>query len=155
MSQLSLKGVLAKLLDNKAMIDRFYPVGTMYISVNKDFNPNNSWGGTWVLEDAGRFLESTKTATQLNTTVAAGLPNITGQAVTAHSSGTCYFNVTNASGAFYSGNTVNNNGKPAINSTFSGHNMLYMNASRSSSIYGNSTTVQPPAKYVYMWRRTA
>ena len=28
-------------------------------------------------------------------------------------------------------------------------------ASRSSSIYGNSGTVQPAAYYVYMWRRTA
>lgn len=28
-------------------------------------------------------------------------------------------------------------------------------ASYSNSIYGNSTTVQPPAYYVYMWRRAS
>ena len=28
-------------------------------------------------------------------------------------------------------------------------------ASRCSSVYGNSSTVQPAAYYVYMWRRTA
>ena len=27
------------------------------------------------------------------------------------------------------------------------------NASRYSSIYGNSTTVQPPAYYIYIWKR--
>lgn len=29
------------------------------------------------------------------------------------------------------------------------------NASKSNSIYGNSDTVQPPAYYVYMWRRAS
>ena len=32
---------------------------------------------------------------------------------------------------------------------------IHLDASRSSPIYGNSTTVQPPALYCYMWHRTA
>ena len=35
------------------------------------------------------------------------------------------------------------------------HTRINFDASRSSSIYGNSTTVQPPAYVVYMWKRTA
>ncbi len=54
MAQLSLKKIIAKLLDNKAMIDRFYPVGSYYETSDASFNPNTAWGGTWVLEAEGQ-----------------------------------------------------------------------------------------------------
>lgn len=54
MAQLSIKKTLAKLLDNKSMIDRFYPVGSYYETSNASFNPNTAWGGTWSLEAAGK-----------------------------------------------------------------------------------------------------
>ena len=70
--------------------------------------------------------------------IAAGLPNITGR---------IYFDGTNqnygAEGAFYKGSDYGYWGQ--------GHNggwgnpNFYFNASRSSLIYGNSTTVQPPS----------
>lgn len=53
MTKVSLKEILTKLLDNKSMIDRFYPVGSYYETSDTTFNPNTSWGGTWVLETAG------------------------------------------------------------------------------------------------------
>lgn len=82
----------------------------------------------------------------LGDSVDAGLPNITGGAVTAHAANTCFFNVlADSTGAFYSDNTVTNNGQPSLVGTFSGHNKLMLDASRSSSIYGNSSTVQPNA----------
>lgn len=33
-----------------------YPVGSIYISTNANFNPNTSWGGTWVKTANGRCL---------------------------------------------------------------------------------------------------
>lgn len=32
----------------KSNLDSFYPIGSIYISVNASFNPNTSFGGTWV-----------------------------------------------------------------------------------------------------------
>ena len=44
----------------------------------------------------------------------------------------------------------------AITSTQDNHlNSLHFDASRSSAIYGKSTTVQPPALAVNIWKRTA
>ena len=80
-----------------------------------------------------------------NTTIAAGLPNITG-----------YFSTEaqneDATGAFYCSWT-----KWGAHSGSGGawQKNVQFNASRSSSIYGKSTTVQPPAYVVNIWRRTA
>lgn len=68
----------------------------------------------------------------------AGLPNITGD-FTAHC--LAYGGpVTN--GAFY-GETLS--GKDTAAASYAGYPKFYFSASRSSSIYGNSSTVQPPA----------
>lgn len=32
----------------------YYPVGSYYETSDSTFNPNNEWGGTWVLEIAGQ-----------------------------------------------------------------------------------------------------
>ena len=33
-----------------------YPVGSIYISTNSNFNPNTTWGGTWIKTAEGRCL---------------------------------------------------------------------------------------------------
>lgn len=33
----------------RSVLDFFYPVGTIYMTDDKDFNPSIRWGGTWVL----------------------------------------------------------------------------------------------------------
>lgn len=33
-----------------------YPIGSIYISTNSDFNPNTTWGGSWVKTADGRCL---------------------------------------------------------------------------------------------------
>lgn len=35
------------------LLDLFYPVGSYYETSDTSFNPNNTWGGAWVLETAG------------------------------------------------------------------------------------------------------
>jgi microcystin-dependent protein len=71
----------------------------------------------------------------LGTTKSAGLPNITGQV---NLCGAWYG--ISSSGALYTSGTSN---APSGNDTTG--TGVYFNASRSNSIYGNSSTVQPPA----------
>lgn len=41
------------------LLDLFYPVGTIYQTLNYDFNPNESWGGDWVrLLDGATLVDS-------------------------------------------------------------------------------------------------
>lgn len=37
-----------------AFLDMFYPVGSYYETSNASFDPNVTWGGTWVLETEGQ-----------------------------------------------------------------------------------------------------
>lgn len=39
-------------------INNIYPVGSYYETSESSFNPNNSWAGTWVLENDGTVLVS-------------------------------------------------------------------------------------------------
>ena len=95
--------------------------------------------------------------TKPGTTVSAGLPNITGSLIsTAESSG---------SGPFRgNSNSVTGHGAlsitAAVDKTYCGYSRyggqeysIGFNASRSSSIYGSSKTVQPPAYLVNIWQR--
>ena len=103
-----------------------------------------------------KFLEGSTTA---GTVKAAGLPNITGQSY-----------------SFLTGGALDNSGAlsytneaesiTASGGKYASWGKILFDASRSSSIYGNSTTVQPPAltmkpfiytgkTSVYKWLRTA
>lgn len=41
-----------------ALLDLFYPVGSYYVTSDANFNPNESWGGTWKLDNDGTALVS-------------------------------------------------------------------------------------------------
>lgn len=45
------------------MLDTFYPVGSYYETSDITFNPNASWGGTWVEDTDGRVLVATNNGT--------------------------------------------------------------------------------------------
>lgn len=53
------------------LINVIYPVGTYYETSDTSFNPNTSWGGTWVLEEDGTVLvsKSNVTDSKFNTDV--------------------------------------------------------------------------------------
>lgn len=38
------------------LLDFFYPVGTYYETSDSDFDPNTTWGGTWVQDSKGKVL---------------------------------------------------------------------------------------------------
>ena len=131
------------------LLSTLYPVGSLYITTN---NANTCplasliSGSSWSLVAADKALwTSNKNG---NTTISAGLPNITGRF------GGISYDSQDAkdsmNGAFYWGSTSVSGGSTGASDRYG-----YFDASRSNSIYGNSSTVQPPAYRVNVWRRTA
>ena len=125
-----------------------YPVGVIYISTSST-SPASLFGGTWESIASERVLMGVSSSHGAGSTVSAGLPNIKGAVLdTWHGSGP------SGSGAL----SVAVNGRSSVrkgdDGTFTWGN-FYFNAASYNSIYGNASTVQPAAYYVYMWRRTA
>ena len=102
--------------------------------------------GSTVPNINGRFLEGT-TGTNVRSTKAAGLPNITGY----FTSGSWIQYTSELSGAFY-----NNDGSYGIGGNKGdGRLRAYFDASRCSSVYGKSSTVQPPSYLVRFYIKAA
>ena len=127
------------------MLKAIYPIGSIYIGVT-DTCPISTLFGTWEKVSEGRVLQGASGEQVAGEVVEAGLPNITGAI-----NSTYGFNSTTLSGAFASngGTSGGNNG------SWDGGVNIKFDASRSSTIYGNSTTVQPPAFLVNIWKRVA
>ena len=130
------------------LLNDMYPVGSIYIGTqNTCPMATLISGSTWELVAQNRALWGGN-GSNGNTTINAGLPNVTGNlgTVNAQGSNDGPFSVTqtgvNCSG--YWGGASSGYGR-----------QLRMDLSKANSIYGNSTTVQPPAYRVNVWRRTA
>ena len=122
-----------------------YPVGSIYMTVGAD--PASIFGGTWTLVAGERVLMGAGGGHSAGAYIDAGLPNITGDIsdlFVGHSFG-------NTNGVF-SASSPNYNTKYSSGSQ-SGFGGVYFNASRSSPVYGRSSTVQPAAYYVNIWQR--
>ena len=63
----ALAGLNVNSLKSK-LVDVFYPVGCYFETSNTSFNPNAAWGGTWVLEDAGKVHVGAGTGYALGST---------------------------------------------------------------------------------------
>jgi hypothetical protein len=138
-----LKDHAVKDTDLATLLQTIYPVGSVYIGTQSTCPMATVIeGSTWQLVSNGRALW-TGNGSNANTTIEAGLPNITGYAGLTKNGG--------MNGAFYEGNQGRSAGKGDTFSTLE----CYFDASRSSSIYGRSSTVQPAAYVVNVWRRTA
>ena len=134
------------------MLNVMYPIGALYFGTQNTCPMSILMPGTtWEIVATDRALWGGD-GTNGNTTIAAGLPNITGS----FGSDNQYRNVgslDNATGAFESLGTAMGHDTDGGNSSRSYG--LSFDASRSSTIYGASTTVQPPAYVVNVWRRAA
>lgn len=118
-----------------------YPVGSVYIGTQSTC-PMSQLFGTWSLVSSGKALW-TGNGSNGNTTIDAGLPNITG------GFGASQYGTPDGAFAASTSYTESVKGSGVTN------NGLSFDASRSNSIYGKSSTVQPPAYVVNVWRRTA
>ena len=140
----------------KNVLSALYPVGSIYIGTQSTCPlATLISGSTWVKVSEGRVLQGSDSNHSAGTTIAAGLPNITGETYSTNSSAASHYANTyrgvfrgrNTSGtSYYAGNPVSSSDIDVG---------ISFDASRSSSIYGNSNTVQPPAYVVNIWRRTA
>ena len=138
----------------QAIIDIFYPIGTVYMSADKsktkaDFHFMQY--GTWEEVPANLCLQ-TGAFSEAGTQRGAGLPNITGS-TGVHLTRS---NTRDAPmDAFYwtdNDKKYNKFGGVTGNSQSNG---ICFDASKSNPIYGSSNTVQPPAYMVRAWVRTA
>lgn len=132
-----------------------YPVGSIFQTVSTT-SPAALFGGTWQEIAQNRVLMGASYAHAAGTTVEAGLPNITGSLIETEAdsspfrgskaslskSGALKFTEVNTDWGGYSGLSG------------SAYNIKF-DASLSNPIYGRSTTVQPAAYYVHIWRRVA
>lgn len=123
-----------------------YPVGSIFQTVSST-SPAALFGGTWQEIAQNRVLMGASYAHAAGTTVEAGLPNITGSFVADVKKGEH-----KVSGAFTAGNVITSTGEY---NSFSDVYKFSLDASKSNAIYGRSTTVQPAAYYVHIWRRVA
>ncbi len=132
-----------------------YPVGSIYQSTDPT-SPAQLFGGTWEQIAQDRVLMGASDSHPAGSTVEAGLPNITGSLTSTATSG--------GSGPFRgTSNSVTSRGAlstTAISATYAGYSKyggteysVHFDASASNSIYGASNTVQPPAYFVWIWRR--
>ena len=123
-----------------------YPVDSIFQTVSST-SPAALFGGTWQEIAQNRVLMGASYAHAAGTTVEAGLPNITGSFVADVKKGEH-----KVSGAFTAGSEIATTGEY---NNFSDVYKFSLDASKSNAIYGRSTTVQPAAYYVHIWRRVA
>ena len=134
------------------LLSSLYPVGSLYIGTQNTCPLETLISGsTWTLVATDKALWGGD-GTNADTTIAAGLPNITGTM----SFGEGFPRCTNLQYSGALSGTVYNNQYAGFASNGAGKlNSISFNAASSNGIYGASNTVQPPAYRVNVWRRTA
>lgn len=144
-----------RLLEEQKLAD--HPVGSIYQSTART-SPAALFGGTWQEIAQNRVLMGAGSGHVAGTTVEAGLPNITGSLIETSNNG-------KTSPFRGNKNAISSIGALAVTEVsspfcgFAGYEGsaydISFNASRSNPIYGRSSTVQPAAYYVHIWRRVA
>ena len=139
-------------LDPASVISNMYPVGAIYMSTSST-SPASLFGGSWQSIASERVLMGVSSSHGAGSTVDAGLPNISSGSDAAldiqgsWGAPACRapFAQTQQGNSELSSSTWSSTPK-VISARF--------DASLCNSIYGRSSTVQPAAYYVYIWRRT-
>lgn len=135
-----------------AMLGALYPVGSIYIGTQGTCPLETLGVGTWTKVSDGRVLQGADSSHAAGTTIAAGLPNITGSLAAIAKTTE---NTTKSNGCLKS-TTVSSSSAGYTPSYSAWGRNLSFNARNSSTIYRDDvTTVQPPAYVVNIWRRTA
>ena len=148
-------------LGGKSLIDRIYPVGSIYISTSSTFNPQTVWGGTWRKTADGKCLIGANTTYPLGTsggsathTHTTGAHAITQNEMTAHNhrfSRPAWGNAEYKAGSTYfcahGWNSVSTACEGATYNVGGG-------AAHSHGNTGSASNMQPYLA-VYIWERTA
>lgn len=134
----------------KAMIDILYPVGIVVTTATDDaLKPGEVDGlAQWEEIAQDRILQGASSGAGV--TIEAGLPNITGYIVGCGDR----TGFGGAGGMAYLSDEQER--IPSMGDIFPGNKSslkAVLDASKSNNIYGNSSTVQPPAYKVHFWKR--
>ena len=145
--QRNITPIVSKTTDS-ALLDLIYPVGSIYISANiGETAPFGGTFGTWVKVSEGRCLCGSDSTHNPGTEIAAGLPK---PKITAKSK---WRYVSGGGGAEY---TIHGGTGESGAGTMKDNNVIQTTATvDDDEFYGKSTTVQPPAFAVNIWKRTA
>lgn len=110
-------------------------------------------GGGWQKLTGRYVLQCSDDTHAAGTTVEAGLPNIKGQTNNAIQTFSWSSSTTAGSGAI----TTTPVGNEMAGTHGNGYGGIWIDidASKFNSIYGNSDTVQPPARIVNVWKRVS
>lgn len=155
-------------LGGKELIDRIYPVGSIYISTSPTFNPQTVWGGTWKKTADGRCLIGANTTYPLGSTGGNATHTHTTQAhaLTSNESVSHAHRMGSEGGSaslrntFESTNRVVRGGTPNYRLNADDEKAPWTemsgggNAAHSHGDTGSASTMQPYLA-VYIWERTA
>lgn len=137
-----------------------HPVGSIYQTISPENPAVTFGGGTWEKIAQDRVLMGASDTHLAGTTVEAGLPNIKGSfEARPHMTGNedVGGSITGGDGKLFA-HSIQTSNKLNNSMTETGNlyksDVVFFNASASNSIYGASTTVQPPAYCTYTWLRT-
>ena len=141
------------------IIDLIHPVGSLFITYTSTAaDPNNLFSGTtWEALTGGYVLWNDTDGG--GGTISAAIPNIKGTLgvnFLTHCAGNVETDWSTTSGCLkFTHNSDQIGSWPTGGSDSSPYGKLEINFSKGNSIYGNSSTVQPPVTRVVVWKRTA
>ena len=149
--------LVEEMIEKKTTLDYIHPVGQIFITVDSSFDPNESWGGTWVLlKDvfligAGNDYTIGSTGGEATHTLTeAQLPSVTGSFKIRKSAGGVADTAYAVSGKFT---------KSEVTEDYSSVNVSGGNQTAQQITYafgsGEAHNNMPPYKAVNMWQRTA
>lgn len=131
------------------LINKIYPIGSIYLSTS-NVSPSSFIGGTWEKLPANKalWLVNANAGAQ----IPAGLPNIRGT-VSGFAIGAQFDSVPPTEA--FAGSSKTSTGVNTWGNSNANRARIEFDASQSNSVYGKSTTVQPPAYTIYGWRRVS
>ena len=118
-------------------------------------SPAARFGGTWEEIAPDRVLMGASRSHAAGTTAEAGLPNITGSVGRFTSGQYWNYDPDRSQGALSTSGESSNAGFNSDSGSSGNRWYIDFDASKSNAIYGRSSTVQPAAYYVHIWRRIA
>lgn len=142
----------------KAMIDTLYPIGIVVTTATDDaLKPGEADGlAQWEEIAQDRVLQGTSIGA--GQTIESGLPNITGKVWLRPLDNGDGITWDKENGAFITKVVEDPNDSSGAIAKGSGgkpFGSINLDASKSNSIYGNSSAVQPPAYKVHFWKRVS
>lgn len=125
------------------------------LQTTSSVSPAARFGGTWEEIATNRVLMGASSSHAAGTTAEAGLPNITGSVGRFTSGQYWSYDPDRSQGALSTSGGSSNAGFSSDSGSSGNRWYIDFDASKSSAVYGRSSTVQPAAYYVHIWRRIA